>query len=112
MKTKIKSILCVILSFMMGNTYAQDSTASIGNLNKTLNVAKEQMSHEEKMGYLLMAIGFLFVIAVAWFSTSLAKKRRIKMEEISRQRYLNANHNYKHSIHDPYFRGKKVRRTK
>ena len=104
MKTKIKTALVIILSFVLNNVYAQD----VNNINKTLDIAKEQISHEEKMGYIGMAIGFILVMCIAWFSNNLAKKRELKKQEETRQRYLNTNHNCKHSSHDPYWNKKKV----
>ncbi len=89
------------------NAMAQDGP-SLGNLNKNLDAAKTQMTLEEKMNYIYMSVGFALVIAIAWFSTSLAKKRRIAADAERAKR----NHHVKHPSHDPYFKphGHKVRR--
>ena len=83
------------------NAQAQDGP-SIGNLNKNLTAAKDQMSKEEKMSYIGMAVGFILVMVIAWFSTNAAKKRKLEREEMIRKRHLNAN--VKHSSHDPYWK--------
>ena len=80
------------------NALAQDGP-SMGNLNKNIDAAKEEISHSEKMQYLYMGLGFALVIAIAWFSTSLAKKRRIAADAERAKR----NQHLKHSSHDPYF---------
>ena len=84
------------------NANAQDGGPSIGNLNKNLAAAKDQMSRQEKMSYLFMALGFILVMGIAWFSTSLAKKRKMEKDEMIRRRHL--NNISKHPTHDPYFK--------
>jgi len=83
------------------NSFSQ-SDPGIGNLNKNLNAAKEQMSKEEKMNYVWMAAGFILVMTIAWVSTSMAKKRKLAQEELVRRRHL--QHSAKHPSHDPYFK--------
>lgn len=92
------------------NAMAQDGP-SLGNVNKNANAIKEEqskMTPEEIRSYIYMAVGFALVIAIAWFSTSLAKKRKIAADEERAKRHAHV----KHSSHDPYFnhKGHKVRR--
>jgi hypothetical protein len=96
--------------FFTYNVMAQGG-ASLGNLNKNANAIKQEqskMTPEEIRSYIYMGVGFALVIAIAWFSTSLAKKRKIAADEERAKRHQHV----KHSTHDPYFnsRGHKVRR--
>ena len=109
----MRSCALVVSSLILfsSNALGQDGGPSIGNVNKTLNAAKDQMSKEEKMSYIGMGVGFILVMAIAWFSTNAAKKRRIAREEMVRRHHLNSH--AKHNTHDPYYRthgqGAKVR---
>ena len=96
----VRSCALVLSSMILFayNGMAQDGP-SLGNLNKNLDAAKDQMTFEEKMNYVYMSVGFALVIAIAWFSASLAKKRKIAAdaERAKRMQHI------KHSSHDPYF---------
>ena len=94
------TLLISFILLLAGNAHAQNGGASLGNLNKNLNAASDQITHDEMIQYLYMGIGFALVIAIAWFSTSLAKKRRIAADEERAKR----THHAKHPSHDPYFK--------
>ena len=105
--TKNVMLRCAFLfSTMMLFAYSASAQngPSLGNLNKNLAAAKEEISRQEKLNYLFMAVGFIFVLAVAWFSTVLAKKRKMEREEIIRRRHL--QHSAKHPSSDPYFQSR------
>ena len=111
----VRSIALLISSLILlsYNADAQDGGPSIGNLNKNLTAAKDQMSRQEKLNYIFMALGFILVMGIAWFSTNVAKKRKLEQEELIRKRHL-ANTHVKHNPHDPYYKhhsgGAKVRK--
>ncbi len=116
-RTRIIRQMALFISFLIlfaYNASAQDGGPSIGNLNKNLSAAKDQISRQEKMNYIFMALGFILVLGIAWFSTNVAKKRKIEQDELIRRRHL--NNNVKHSTHDPYWKthgsgsGAKVRK--
>ncbi|MBA3970816.1 MAG: hypothetical protein H0X46_01485 [Bacteroidetes bacterium] len=78
---------------------------SISNLSKNLAAGNEEIKrlqekarHDEIMSYIYMAVGFSVVIGIAWFTTSLAKKRRIKEDEA---RILRAQHTKNKQHHPP-----------
>lgn len=97
-----KSITFLIASlvFFTNNIFAQGG-ASLDNVKKNVNAIGNEMTHEEIMQYTYMGVGFALVIAIAWFSTSLAKKRRIAADEERARRH---HGNIKHTSHDPYFK--------
>ena len=58
---------------------AQANDPSVENIQKTTDAAKdlkEQIHHEEMMGYVYMVIGFGLVIAIAWFTNNKVQQRR------------------------------------
>ncbi len=58
---------------------AQAESPSVDNIQKTTDAAKslkEQIRHEEIMGYVYMVIGFGLVIAIAWFTNNKVQQRR------------------------------------
>jgi len=65
--------------------------ADVKNISKTFEEAKKQAAHDEFMSYVYMTIGFLFVIGVAWFTTSLAKKQKQKSDAEKAERALKMN---------------------
>ena len=81
---------------------AKDDGPSLDNSKKVVKAVGDQLSKEEKLSYIGMGVGFILVMAIAWLSTSAAKKSRIAREEAIRQHHL---HNHaKHNTHDPYYR--------
>jgi hypothetical protein len=99
--------LLVAVNHVVGQTATPDSSASavldsasadggpsLKNLSKTFNNGitpemkkiQEEAKRDEIFGYILMGLGFSLVIAVAWFTTSLAKKRRLKEDEARAKR--------------------------
>ena len=95
-----KSFALIISSlFLFAYTAQAQEGPSLGNLNKNMDAAKNQLSHDEMVQYIYMGVGFALVIAIAWFSTSLAKKRKLAEDEERAKRHLHV----KHSTHDPYF---------
>ncbi len=82
---------------------AKDDGPSLDNSKKVVKAVGDQLSKEEKLSYIGMGVGFILVMAIAWLSTSAAKKRRIAREEAIRQHH---RHNHvKHNTHDPYYKG-------
>src|ERR1043165_6929911 len=78
---KVMRRLALFISSMVLFAYsamADDSGPSLGNLNKNLTAAKDEMSYQEKLNYFYMAAGFTLVMCIAWFSTTLAKKRKLE----------------------------------
>jgi TRAP-type C4-dicarboxylate transport system permease small subunit len=75
--TKLCALFFLFTVTFSSKVYAQ---ADIKNISKTIDEAKKQAAHEEFMSYVYMTVGFGIVIAVAWFSTSMAKKQRMKSD--------------------------------
>src|ERR1700746_622418 len=70
-------------------TPASSDAPDAKNAFKVLEEAKkiqEQDKRDEIMSYIYMGLGFSVVIGIAWFTTSLAKKRRLKEDEARAQR--------------------------
>ncbi|MBL0328089.1 MAG: hypothetical protein IPP64_01390 [Bacteroidetes bacterium] len=77
---------------------------SIENITKNLaSSAKEleKIRKEEIMSYIYMGLGFSIVIAIAWFTTILARKRKRKEDEIRAIRAQNMKHHKPHHPHHP-----------
>ena len=81
---------------------AKDDGPSLDNSKKVVKAVGDQLSKEEKLSYIGMAVGFILVMAIAWLSTSAAKKRRLAREELVRRHHLNSH--AKHNTHDPYYK--------
>lgn len=78
------------------------SGPSIANLSKNLASSAaelEKIRHEEIMSYIYMGVGFSIVIAIAWFTTVLARKRRRKEDEVRAIRAQNMKHKAHHHGH-------------
>ena len=86
------------------DTAAGSGMADIKNLTKNFAAANienkkmlEQQRHDEIMSYIYMGLGFSVVIFIAWFTTSLARKRKIKDDEIKAIRLQNMKpHDHNH----------------
>lgn len=77
---------------------------SLENITKNLaSSAKEleKIRKEEIMSYIYMGLGFSIVIAIAWFTTILARKRKRKEDEIRAIRAQNMKHHKPHHPHHP-----------
>ena len=96
-------VCCLFLSFLLpanqlvagdttATTSASDTLSSAGpslsNLKKTMAAGdeeakkiQEEQRKQDIINWVIMIVGFSLVIAVAWFTTSLAKKRRIVEDE-------------------------------
>jgi flagellar biosynthesis/type III secretory pathway M-ring protein FliF/YscJ len=63
-------------------------------INPEVEKMQEQQKHDEFMSYIYMGFGFAVVIAIAWFTTSLAKKRRLKEDEerLKRAQTMQSHH--------------------
>lgn len=73
---------------------------SVDNMKNTVDAAKdlkEQLAHEEMMGYVYMVLGFGLVIGIAWFTNTRVQKRR--NEEAAQK--MAARHHHHHP-HDPH----------
>lgn len=82
---------------------SSDGGPSLDNVKKFLPQGdeenkrlQEEAKHDEFMSYIYMGLGFSVVIAIAWFTTSLAKKRRIKEDEMRAQRAQMMQHQHPH----------------
>lgn len=78
------------------NMFAQGDP-SFDNIQKATEAARDQMRHDEIMSYVYMAIGFIVVIAIAWFTNVKVQKRR-NIE--NRNKRAAAVHH--RNPHDPY----------
>ncbi len=82
---------------------SDDAGPSIANIAKSLNSSSQELErirNEEIMSYVYMGLGFSVVIGIAWFTTILARKRRIKEDEVRAVRAQNMKHKA-HSHHHP-----------
>ncbi len=97
--------LLLLSTLFQVNSYAQ----SVNNINNTLASIKseqEKQAFDEKMNYIYMAVGLILVIAVAWFSTEFAKKKKtIQVEKKLHRHFI------RHP-HDPIRRPRIVRSVK
>ncbi len=82
---------------------SSDGGPSLDNIKKFLpkgdaevKKMQEQQKHDEIMSYFYMGLGFSVVIAIAWFTTSLAKKRRLKEDEVRAKRAAIMQHQHPH----------------
>ncbi|CAN5500986.1 hypothetical protein BH10BAC1_BH10BAC1_08160 [soil metagenome] len=108
---------CLFLFFTSSHSYAQtpdsasdvavedtlgassDGFATPENKSKLFEEARkiqEQNRKDEIWQYVIMVGGFSIVIGIAWFTTSLARKRRKKEDEV---RAIRAAHQMKHKSH-------------
>ncbi len=85
------------------NSFSQD-LKNISNTLASIKAEQENIAFHEKLSYVYMAIGLLAVIAVAWFSTALSKKRK---DSAAEQKKLQRH--YVRHPHDPRRRSKAVR---
>jgi beta-lactamase regulating signal transducer with metallopeptidase domain len=109
--------LLFVLSF--GNQlFAQSDSPSVDNLKNNMSANAKQLEqdrHDEIMSYVYMAFGFAVVIAIAWSTTVMARKRnRRQLEEkqryILKQQELKKHHNHGHAGHAAHGHGVKARR--
>lgn len=70
---------------------------SFDNIQKATEAARDQIRHDEIMSYVYMAIGFIIVISIAWFTNVRVQKRR-NLED--RNKRAGATHH--RNPHDPY----------
>jgi hypothetical protein len=109
---KFLSILFTVFGTLIINpASAQDDGPSIENLNKNSKAIsaetqrlKEEERRQEILSYIYMTVGFGVVIAVAWITTVMARKRTKKeIEEkqrfILRQQELRKNGHHPHHAH-------------
>ncbi len=54
----------------------------------------KKQQHDELMSYIYMGVGFSVVIAIAWFTTFLAKKRRMKVDVERAKRAQQMHHQH------------------
>ena len=111
MKHNLIKRLFVTLSLIATNSFAQDDGPSVNNLKNNIKAVNEEMSRQEMMNYLFMLVGFVLVLAVAWFSTNVAKKRRLERDAFLRNHHAQ-NLNLKHNMHDPYFKSQAAKARK
>ncbi|MFL5764978.1 MAG: hypothetical protein ACJ77K_13625 [Bacteroidia bacterium] len=85
------------------STAATDGGPSLSNLSKTaaalddrVNKIKEEERRSEILSYVYMGVGFSIVIAIAWFTTSLARKRQKKADDEKAIRLANMKHKPHH----------------
>jgi hypothetical protein len=76
---------------------------SLSHLKKNLEAGDEEIKriqekarHDEIMSYIWMGVGFSIVIGIAWFTTSLAKKRKMRDDEQKALRLANMKHKPHH----------------
>jgi hypothetical protein len=60
--------------------------------NEELKKSLEKAKHDEFMSYVYMGLGFSVVIFIAWFTTSVARKRKKKDDAIKLLRHQNTKH--------------------
>jgi hypothetical protein len=65
-------------------------------LNDEVAKIKEKERRNEILSYVYMGVGFSIVIAIAWFTTSLARKRQKKADEQRAMRLANMKHKPHH----------------
>ena len=97
-------LIVFVLSFVQ-RAQAQDSGPSLNNLKKNGAAAAaelERIKHEETMSYIYMSVGFAIVIAIAWGTTVMARKRSRREQEqkhrfVLKQQELKKHHG--HGLH-------------
>ena len=108
--TKISRVCSLFILFTLSfgdRLQAQSDGPSLENIkNNTAAAAKEieKQQHEEFMSYIYMSVGFIVVIAIAWSTTVMARKRNKrqlaeKQRYILRQQELKKHHNHGHTAH-------------
>ena len=73
---------------------------SLAHLTKNLGASEEELKRihrDEILSYVYMGLGFSVVIAIAWFTTVLARKRKKKEDEIKAMRLRQM----KNKLHPP-----------
>lgn len=78
-----------ILSFANA-AVAQASDPSVQNIKNNMSAATKEMEHQKQvefMNYVWMCLGFAVVVAVAWSTTVMARKRSARALE-EKQRYI------------------------
>jgi hypothetical protein len=85
---------------------ASDEGPSLKNLTKNssainaeLAKIKEKERHDQIMSYIYMGVGFSIVIAIAWFTTALARKRQKSEDEKKALRLAQMKHHHKPHHH-------------
>ena len=84
-------LLSVLFLFSFaGVAVGQSADPSVDNLKNNMSAAAKEMEHQKQvefMNYVWMCIGFAIVVAVAWSTTVMARKRS-KREQEEKQRYI------------------------
>lgn len=93
--SRILNVFTLLIIFILSaaqrvQAQTTDSGPSLDNLKKNSTAAAaelEKLKHDEFMSYVYMSLGFAVVIAIAWGTTVLARKRS-KQELEQRQRFV------------------------
>lgn len=99
---RVKRSIGLLLFSLIYSAQQLAAQADIQNVKKSLSaIEKEQdrLAHEEFMSYIYMTIGFLCVIAIAWFTTAYSKKRSKREMEERQKMILKAQELKKHGHH-------------
>ena len=109
-KNKLTRVCLLVAANVLAtvNTIIAQNEPAVENIKKTTDAAKdlkEQLAHEEMMGYVYMVIGFGLVIGIAWFTNTRVQKRR---NEEAAQKAASRHHH--HHPHDPHHRAPVTRR--
>ncbi len=99
-KPSVLFLASMLLSVI--DAFAQDVNNIKSNLS-SIQEKQRQLEHEELMNNIVYpAIGFCVVVAIAWYSNSWVKKRRLAEDVAKAHRAAAAHHH--HHPHDPYKR--------
>lgn len=108
-KNKLTRVCLLVAANVLAtvNTIMAQTDPAVENIKKTTAEAKnlkEELAHDEMMGYVYMVVGFGLVIAIAWFTNTRVQKRRT--EEAAQKAALRHHHH----AHDPHHRAAVNRR--
>jgi TRAP-type C4-dicarboxylate transport system permease small subunit len=86
-----------LLDSSTSSSSSLSSAPKVGDEMKKMDEARiKKQQHDELMSYIYMGLGFSIVIAIAWVTTSLAKKRRMKADVERAKRAQQMHHQHPH----------------
>ena len=101
--SRIFALLVLFIVTSVQRIMAQDTGPSLDHLKKNSAAAKEELEkirHDEIMSYVYMSVGFAIVIAIAWGTTVMARKRSKREQEKKHRFILKQQELRKHGHHD------------
>ena len=86
-----KTCILVLSAYLFAANAMADNGPSLQHLKKNLAAGDDELkkiAHQEMLQNIFMVGGFAIVIAIAWFSTTIARKHKKKEVQVTRNQQL------------------------